>query len=153
ILLFLHESPIQQQDKNNVQETFRWSTLPYKSFLTGLFITTFILQFANMSIEPIVTLYVKHLVGAHSHYITIISGTVMSATGIAIVLTAPRLGKLSDTIGPQKVLVIALFIASLTFIPQGFVTSAWQLFLLRFILGMAQAGLLPSIQSLLKKYS
>ncbi|MEC2626768.1 MFS transporter, partial [Bacillus cereus] len=102
---------------------------------------------------PIVTLYVKNLVGPHTAHIETIAGAVMSATGLAVILAAPRLGRLSDHIGPQKTLVVALFAAGIIFIPQAFVTSAWHLLILRFLLGIAQAGLLPSVQTLLKQHT
>ena len=77
----------------------------------------------------------------------------MSATGLAVILAAPRLGRLSDHIDSSKTLVVALFAAGIIFIPQAFVTSAWQLLILRFLLGIAQAGLLPSVQTLLKQHT
>ena len=46
-----------------------------------------------------------------------------------------------------------MFAAGIIFIPQAFVTSAWQLLILRFLLGIAQAGLLPSVQTLLKQHT
>ena len=76
----------------------------------------------------------------------------MSATGLAVILAAPRLGRLSDHIGPQNV-SCSVIAAGIIFIPQAFVTSAWQLLILRFLLGIAQAGLLPSVQTLLKQHT
>ncbi len=130
-----------------------WTMVPAKHLIISLFVTTFIIQLANMSVQPIVTLYVKNLVGSQTAHIETIAGAVMSATGLAVILAAPRLGRLSDHIGPQKTLVVALFAAGIIFIPQAFVTSAWQLLILRFLLGIAQAGLLPSVQTLLKQHT
>lgn len=78
--------------------------VPAKHLIISLFVTTFIIQLANMSVQPIVTLYVKNLVGPHTAHIETIAGAVMSATGLAVILAAPRLGRLSDHIGPQKTL-------------------------------------------------
>ena len=77
----------------------RWFQL---HLIISLFVTTFIIQLANMSVQPIVTLYVKNLVGPQTAHIETIAGAVMSATGLAVILAAPRLGRLSDHIGPQK---------------------------------------------------
>ena len=56
-----------------------------------------------MSVQPIVTLYVKNLVDYHTAHIETIAGAVMSATGLAVILAAPRLGRLSDHIDYQNV--------------------------------------------------
>jgi MFS family permease len=74
-----------------------------------------------------------------------------SASGLANIIAAPRLGKLSDRIGVQKVMLIALIVAGLDFIPQAFVRDSWQLMGLRFILGLTSAGLIPSVNILIKK--
>ncbi|MCZ1269534.1 MFS transporter, partial [Paenibacillus tundrae] len=66
-------------------------------------------------------------------------------------IAAPRLGKLSDQIGAQKVILVALLAAGILFIAQAFVTSPWQLMGLRFLLGLAAAGLIPSVNTLIKK--
>ena len=61
------------------------------------------------------------------------------------------MGKLSDKIGAHKVILIALIVAGLIFIPQAFVNSPWQLMGLRFLLGLSAAGLNPSVNILIKK--
>ncbi|HDR3307227.1 TPA: multidrug efflux MFS transporter [Bacillus anthracis] len=152
VFFFLHEENHSAQAKK-VQTKKVWTMVPAKHLIISLFVTTFIIQLANMSVQPIVTLYVKNLVGPQTAHIETIAGAVMSATGLAVILAAPRLGRLSDHIGPQKTLVVALFAAGIIFIPQAFVTSAWQLLILRFLLGIAQAGLLPSVQTLLKQHT
>lgn len=48
-------------------------------------------------------------------------------------------------------MLISLLWAGIIFIPQAFVKTAWQLMLLRFLLGLSVAGLNPSVNSLLKK--
>ncbi|UZQ52664.1 MFS transporter [Clostridium kluyveri] len=66
-------------------------------------------------------------------------------------MAAPRLGKLSDRIGVQKVMLIALIVAGLDFIPQAFVRNSRKLMGLRFILGLTSAWLIPSVNILIKK--
>lgn len=127
-----------------------WRLIPNPKVVSAMFITTFILQLANMSIQPIVTVYVKQLSHNASH-IALVSGTVVAAAGLANVLAAPRLGRISDRIGPRKVLLVALIAAGILFIPQAFVQNPWQLMGLRFLLGLATAGLLPSINTLVKR--
>lgn len=126
-----------------------WNLLPNPQIMISMFITTFILQLAMMSIEPIITVYVTQL---HTpDHIALISGMIFAASGLANMLFAPQLGKLSDRIGPQKVMLACLIIAGLLFIPQALVTSPWQLMGLRFLLGMTVGGLLPSINTLVMR--
>lgn len=136
---------------NQSNLTFRegWNCLRNPKVTVCLFITTLIMQLALMSIQPIITVYITQLSSATTH-IAFISGAVFAASGLASILAAPKLGKISDQIGPQKVLLAALVVAGLLFIPQAFVENYWQLGMLRFLLGLATAGLLPSINSLIK---
>ncbi|GIM45106.1 MFS transporter [Collibacillus ludicampi] len=127
-----------------------WQSLPKRRFVLALFVTSFMLQLANLSIEPIITVYVKQLLHDTSH-VAFISGVVVATSGFANVFAAPRLGKLADRIGPQKVLVAALTVAAIVFIPQAYVQNPWQLMALRFVLGVAAAGLLPSVNALMKR--
>jgi MFS family permease len=136
---------------NHSTLTFRegWDCLRNPKVTVCLFITTLIMQLALMSIQPIITVYITQLSSEITH-IALISGAVFAASGLASILAAPKLGKISDQIGPQKVLLAALILAGLLFVPQAFVENPWQLGILRFLLGLATAGLLPSINSLIK---
>lgn len=127
-----------------------WRLIPNHEFFIAICVTTFVVQFALMSIEPIITIYVSQFLSDSTH-IALISGMVFSASGLASILAAPRLGRLSDKIGPKKIMLVALIIAGILFIPQAFVRAAWQLGILRFLLGLATAGLLPAINTLVKR--
>lgn len=115
-----------------------------------MFLTTYIMMVALFSIEPIITVYIRQLMDETTH-IALISGMVFAASGLASMLAAPYLGKLSDRIGPQKVMLGGLIVAAILFIPQAFVTNEWQLLILRFFVGLATGALLPSINSLVKR--
>ena len=126
-----------------------WSSIPNPGIMITMFVTTFILQLALLSIEPIITVYITEL---HvTNHVVLISGMVFAASGFGNMLAASHLGKISDRIGPQKVMLVALLAAGLLFIPQAFVTDPWQLMGLRFLLGIAAAGLLPSINTLIMR--
>jgi MFS transporter, DHA1 family, multidrug resistance protein len=149
-LLFVKEEFIPQDNKKALSMKEIWKQLPDSSLIIAMFVTSFVMQIAYYSIEPIITVYITQLSKSTAH-IALISGMAFSASGLATVIAAPRLGKLSDKIGPQKVILAALILAGLLFIPQAFVKNPWQLMGLRFLLGFATAGLIPSINSLLKK--
>ena len=68
--------------------------------------------------------------------------------GVAALVSAPRLGKLGDRVGPEKILICALIISVLLLIPMSMVHSPWQLGVLRFA-GRRRRALLPAVQTLL----
>ncbi|WP_422387775.1 MFS transporter [Erwinia aphidicola] len=116
--------------------------------MLALFVTTLIIQVATGSIAPILTLYVRELAGNVAN-LAFISGMIASVPGVAALMSAPRLGRLGDRIGPERILVAMLLISVVLLIPMAFVQSAWQLGILRFLLGAADGALLPAVQSLL----
>ncbi len=61
--------------------------------------------------------------------------------------TASRLGALGDRIGPRKVLVGGLILSAAMFFPMFLTTSVVVLGILRFIIGIADAALMPVTQT------
>ncbi|WP_413712176.1 MFS transporter [Rhizobium sp. Rhizsp82] len=126
-----------------------WSSIPDKGPVIAMLLTGMLLMLANMSIEPIITVYVAQLAKEQSQ-VTMISGVVMSAAALGSILSASRLGKLADRIGHWPVIAGALAVAAVLLIPQAFVTSSWQLIILRFLMGIALGGLLPCISAVIR---
>jgi MFS family permease len=106
-----------------------------------------LVMFSIMSIEPIITVYLTQL---HTENVTLMAGLVMSATALASVLSASRIGRLADRVGHWNVVMVCLAFAAVTLIPQAFVTDAWQLVGLRFLMGIALGGLLPCIAAIIR---
>lgn len=148
-LLFVKENFVKEHKKvMKIKEV--WNSVPLKNLTFTLFITFFILTVAFYSVEPIITVYITQLMGNTTH-VALIAGITFSASGLANIIAAPRLGKLSDKLGAHKVILVALIIAAVIFIPQAFVRNPWQLMALRFLLGLTSGGLMPSINILIKK--
>lgn len=147
-LLCIRENfvPVPKKEMLHAREVF--ASLKNPRLVLGLFITTMIIQVATGSIAPILTLYVRELAGNVAN-IAFISGMIASVPGVAALMSAPRLGRLGDRIGPEKILVVALVISVLLLIPMAWVQTPWQLGLLRFLLGAADGALLPAVQTLL----
>lgn len=140
--------PAARQVTVGLREMF--ARLPHRGAIVGLFLTTLIMQFSLTCIQPILTVYVKELAPTTDH-LAVIAGAVFSSAGFASMLFASRLGHISDRVGSSRVLPACLLLAGLVSIPQGFVTAPWQLALLRFVHGIAVAGLMPSINNLIRQ--
>lgn len=140
--------PVKQTASVGLRELF--AALPHRGAIVGLFLTTLIMQFSLTCIQPILTVYVKELAPTTDH-LAVIAGAVFSSAGFASMLFASRLGHISDRVGSNRVLPACLLLAGLVSIPQGFVTAPWQLALLRFVHGIAVAGLMPSINNLIRQ--
>ena len=148
-LLFVSENFVPSETKAP-KSLEVWRLLPHPEIMVAMFVTTLVLQLALMSIQPILTVYIAEL-SSDATYIAFLSGMVFAASGLSSVIAAPRLGALADRIGPPKVMVFALLAAGLLFIPQALVHNAWELMALRFLLGIATASLLPSINSMIRQ--
>jgi len=127
-----------------------WNDIPEKRLTVILSATLFFIALGLYSIEPIVTLYVGQI-SADATHLAIIAGVVFSITGLANIIAAPLLGRLSDKIGGHRVILFALLAAGIIYIPQAFVKNPWQLMALRFALGLTMGGLNPAVNTLIKK--
>ncbi len=125
-----------------------WAAIPDKRPVVAMLATGALLMIANMSIEPIITLYVAQLVDAAR--VTLVSGLAMSAAALGSIVSASRLGKLGDRIGHVRVIVVALAVAAALLPPQAYVTTGWELIGFRFLMGLALGGLLPCVTSVIR---
>ena len=124
--------------------------LPQYNIILGVFLTTVLLHFSLSCAAPILTVYVQEIAGNVEH-LAIISGAIFSATGLASMIFASKLGRLADRIGSARILFSCLLLSGLVSIPQGLVTAPWQLGILRFFHGIAIAGLMPSTNNLIRQ--
>lgn len=120
--------------------------------LPALFGVTFLLQFAMISPMTLLPLYVEKLHGSAVN-IAFLAGMVSAVTGLSNMIASPVLGKLSDRVGAHRILTFALIGAAVFLIPQAFVTSVWQLIVVRFLMGVFMGGLLPSVNALIRSYT
>jgi MFS family permease len=120
-----------------------FAAVPNKGPLLAMLFTGMLLMLANMSIEPIITVYVEQQV-------TIVAGLVMAAAALGSILSASRLGKLADRVGHWNVIIGCLAVSALLLIPQAFASAGWQLVGLRFLMGVSLGGLLPCVASVIR---
>lgn len=151
-LFFVKEEfqPVEKGTELSGREVLK--NLTYPKVIIGMFVTTMMIQVAANSISPILSLYIKELLGANQN-VAFISGIVASVPGIATLIAAPRLGALGDKIGSERILMAGLIFSICLLIPMAFVTNVWQLAVLRFFLGISDAALIPAVQAILTKNS
>lgn len=129
-----------------------FASLSHPALVISLFFTTTVIQLCNGSIGPILALFIKSMVPDSSN-IAFLSGLIASVPGISALISAPRLGKLGDRIGTERILMATLIFAVVLFFAMSWVTTPLQLGVLRFLLGFADGAMLPAVQTLLVKYS
>lgn len=150
-LFFVHEEGfVPVTDKKLDKASGVIHALDQPRVIFGLLITTMIIQAANNSINPIISLFIKELMHG-GHGVTLVAGIVAALPGISTMVAAPLLGRLGDRIGTHKILIFGFLLQIACFIPSAFVTNPWQLGILRFIIGVGNASLFPQVQTLLTK--
>ncbi len=120
--------------------------------LQALFVVYFFNFFAVMTVEPVLSLFLRKL-DTPAEWVDLAAGAIFSASGVANVLTAPIFGRRGDRIGHRRIMVACLSASAVLYLLQSFVTAAWHLLLLRFLLGATMGGILPSAAALISRSS
>ena len=121
LLLIRERSGRPARAKASAKPAGGWAAVPDKRPVIAMLLTGMLLMLANMSIEPIITVYVAQLV-ADPARVTMMAGLVMSAAALGSILSASRLGKLADRVGHWNVIVGCLAVSAVLLMPQAFVT-------------------------------
>lgn len=153
VLFFVHEDDFTPITAKKLEKTSGViKSLRSPQLIFGLLLTTMIIQAANNSINPIVSLYVRQLLNNHGN-VVFISGVIAALPGIATFLVASRFGALGDRIGTHKIIVVGFIAASIFFFLTAFVQNTVELGILRFLVGFSDACLFPQVQTMLTKNS
>ncbi|WP_135554175.1 MFS transporter [Paenibacillus cymbidii] len=120
--------------------------------LPALFSVTFLIQFALLGPMTLMPLFVQDLHGKTA-MLAFFAGLVGSVNGFSNMIASPLLGRLGDKLGAEKILGICLIGAALSFVPQALVENVWQLIASRFLLGVFMGGLLPSVYTLIRRFT
>ncbi|WP_203621211.1 MFS transporter [Apilactobacillus nanyangensis] len=125
-------------------------SFPNTHFIVWMLIISIALQIMNNSINPLITLYVKELMG-NSGNVSVVSGIVAAMPGIGMVLVSPWFGRFGDKYGTNNILTIGFILAILFIFPQGFAPTVLFFGVFRFLTGVSNAAIFPSVQTLLAK--
>ncbi|TPR19483.1 MFS transporter [Apilactobacillus timberlakei] len=151
-VFFVHENFTPVVHEKGVKQPHFLSGIPTAQILFGMFLTTLFIQATNNSISPILSLYVKQL-DPNSTNIALVAGIIQALNGVAMISIAPFFGKLGDRIGSHQILKFGILFSILIFFLTSFVQNIWQLGVTRFLIGISDAALLPTVQAMLAKYS
>ncbi|MYL49668.1 MFS transporter [Halobacillus litoralis] len=97
---------------------------------------------------PFLSLYIEELGNYTDAYVQSWSGWVFGITFVSAFLCSPIWGKIGDRYGRKNILIISAAGLALSVFLMGFVTSVWQLFLLRLFMGIF-TGFIPMSQALI----
>ena len=147
--VFIHEDYKPKANVEKLSISKLKEQIPEFNSVIALCVASFIYAICIMSLQPVISVYIKGIVPSDTENLAFIAGAVFSAMGIAQLMSSSPLGKLVDKIGPRKVLVISLIYVGLFNIPQAYVTDVYQLALIRFLQGFGLGGMLPALNTYL----
>lgn len=116
-------------------------------FFLALFGSLLAVQATTNAITPMISLFVRQLAPG-SKDLVMITGLVSAAPGLATIIMAGVIGSLIDRLGALRSMMIFLVSAIVCLFLTSLVQNIWQLIVLRFLLGVSDAALIPSIQVL-----
>ena len=147
--IFIHENYVPKPNPEKLSIRKLKEQIPEFNSIVALCVASFIYAICIMSLQPVISVYIKGIVPSDTENLAFIAGAVFSAMGIAQLMSSSPLGKLVDKIGPRKVLVISLVYVGILNIPQAYVTDVYQLALIRFLQGFGLGGMLPALNTYL----
>lgn len=110
----------------------------------------FILHFATTAPGPVFPLLVKKLSNTDIKRATAITGNIASVVGIIASIFTWYFGRISDQWGHRRMLLAAAILGGIFSFPVAFARNMTELYLLRILFGIAAAGMLPSLNCILR---
>lgn len=147
--MFIHEDYVPKDNVEKLSISKLKEQIPEFNSVIALCVASFIYAICIMSLQPVISVYIKGILPSNTENIAFIAGAVFSAMGIAQLISSSPLGKLVDKIGPRKVLVISLIYVGILNIPQAYVSDVYQLAIIRFLQGFGLGGMLPALNTYL----
>ncbi|MEZ4657523.1 MAG: MFS transporter [Caldilineaceae bacterium] len=81
------------------------------------------------------------------------TGFILGCTAFAGALSSVYFGRLGDRLGHSRVMIAAALAALIFYLPQPFVTAAWQLLILQMLTGIATGGVMPTLAALMNLWT
>lgn len=134
-------------------------TMPYSFWKSGhdrnivllMLLAGTLLMFANMSVEPIVTLYMASL-RTMTDQIPLLAGIAMSATAFGSMVLSAAVGRWGDAHGHRQVLIASFLATAVLLFMQSMSQTDWQFIGLRLLMGMTLCGIMPALTAMIRHH-
>lgn len=126
-----------------------WKAGRQRNLVLLMLLAGTLLMFANMSVEPIITLYLASL-KTLTDQIPLLAGIAMSATAFGSMLFSSHAGRWGDRHGHLKMLVASFVSTALLLLLQGLAQADWQFIVLRFLMGTTLCGIMPALTAMIR---
>ena len=152
VLMKVEDAPLLQQGGRvyTVRQNYRLMYTDKRLRIVGL--ALIIGQMSILMIEPIFALFVESF-KTDTKYISTITGSIFSVSGVFMVIAAPWWGRRNDRKGYKRNLYTAMAAVGIVYAGHIIVTDLIQLAVLRAFLGFVLGGVLPTLYSLTNLYS
>ncbi len=107
----------------------------------------FMVQSCVMMVQPLITMYVGHLMGRMDDDVIKAAGIIFSLAGIAGIIAAPFWGKRGQRFGYIRIFCLVTFCAGFVNLFQVFIGSVVQFSIIQFVYGLFLAGAIPNINA------
>lgn len=125
-----------------------YDDLSGKRNLIIMWFANFFVAGSMTMVVPFISLFIDSMGNFSESYVQTWAGWTFGVTFIAAFLFSPIWGRVGDKFGRKKLLIFFATGLGLSILLMGFVTSVWQLFLLRLIMGIF-TGFIPMSQALI----
>lgn len=139
-------TPVERKNRPGFLASYR--TLIHAPDMASLYSSTFLFSLARSVTLPVAALFVLELMGPTAAVATV-TGMLMGFKAIVGSGSAVWFGRLGDRLGHPRILLFGAVLGVLLYIPQPFVTDAWQLVVLQALTGLVQGAMVPAIGALM----
>ena len=152
MLIFVVKEPPRETLRKKAVASGKKTSLFAVPVLRDLLLCAGLTQASVTVAMPIFTYYVAQLMGTEENLVAV-SGYVFAVLGIAGIFASPFWGWLGQSIGFRPVLLISMFFAGLLGAISALPQALGPFVVIRFIGGIAFAGIFPAINAMLTRYS
>lgn len=148
VIFGVHED-FQPQPRAQRRSMFgSYGALLHAPNMASLYSASFLNSLSRSVIFPVAALFMIELMHENGPVATM-TGLMMGVYAFVGSASAPWMGRLGDRIGHSKVLFGGMIFGVICYLPQPFVTSAWQLVALQAITGLSMGAFIPSLSALM----
>jgi DHA1 family multidrug resistance protein-like MFS transporter len=154
VMIGVHEEfkPKKSVDAGVIKFLSEWRRILSAPGVTIIYSMRFLSAMGRMMIVPIMPIFILTLL-TKGAAVNTFTGLVVGIASAATTVSAVALGRLGDRIGHRRIVIISILMGALFYLPQGWVSAAWQLLILQALVGVAMGGIMPGLSALLTNYT